>query len=79
MTQATAWCDECKAIRPLIDEDGDLVCEHCGYAPIGGWGATPEPGHVYTCCGKVGRISAHNPGCPVYAAMVARDEAEPSA
>lgn len=25
----------------------------------------PGDGHAYECCGKVGRISRHNPGCPV--------------
>lgn len=72
----TAWCPDCAAVRPLIDEGGDLVCEYCGFAPLGGWPV--EDGHVYECCGKVGRISAHNPGCPAYAAMIVRDEGEPT-
>jgi hypothetical protein len=25
----------------------------------------PEPGHVYACCGKTGRISRHQSWCPV--------------
>jgi hypothetical protein len=27
-------------------------------------GPLPEDGHTYACCGKVGRISRHNPWCP---------------
>jgi hypothetical protein len=26
--------------------------------------AAPEPGHVYACCGKTGRISRHESWCP---------------
>jgi hypothetical protein len=29
----------------------------------------PHDGHGYACCGKVGRISRHEPGCPLYAAL----------
>src|SRR5690348_1014831 len=34
------------------------------------WGpaSAPEDGHVYECCGKVGRISRHETWCPIHRA-----------
>jgi hypothetical protein len=40
-----------------IDPPDDLPCE------MRGAGHPPHDGHVYECCGKVGRISLHRPNC----------------
>lgn len=45
-------------------------CDHdCPPVGVGGSVPTgevfyPEPGHRYSCCGKTGRISAHETWCP---------------
>jgi len=40
----------------------DIPCESRGL------GHLPHDGHVYECCGKVGRISRHKPSCPIFGA-----------
>lgn len=46
----------------LEDFSEDGACQCCGRSnedPV------PGDGHVYECCGKVGRISRHNPWCEI--------------
>jgi hypothetical protein len=54
---------EIENIRALRTIVADLYpCE--GFIPA----STPEDGHVYECCGKVGRISRHETWCPIHRA-----------
>ncbi len=59
------WCDECRIAAQWHN------CPSCGLrmrpavVEVSPTDEAPQDGHVYECCGKVGRISRHESWCPV--------------
>ncbi|MFE7874741.1 hypothetical protein ACFUYE_30875 [Micromonospora humida] len=78
----TAWCDQydwrafdAAGLPSRAVELAKAAWPYPGTAAVDDTAPEPQDGHVYSCCGKTGRISPHKSGCPTYKAMLADDTA----